>query len=102
MIPTLWKCWKPNMDEFQPQSTVQAKHGYHEADFSIRAVVVFAVFLAISAVMSFLAVGGMMKFMETWAKDHEPRLAPLEEQLRVQRQGVKPAPLGSSREKDEE
>jgi hypothetical protein len=70
------------MDKFRPQSgELHVKEGHQEVDFSIRAIVVFAVFLVISAIGTFIIVGFLINGLEWWEKKHDAQLTPMQEQL---------------------
>lgn len=75
---------------FEPQSTRHGEQGHQDIDFSVPAIVIFAVFLVVSAIASFLVVGAFANFLERWEKSHEARLSPVERQLQNERRGAPP------------
>src|ERR1700753_3003609 len=86
MILSLRKCWKRNiMDKMQPQSTGHVKHGHDESEVSIRGIVWSGVFLVASAFFSFVLMIGMIWGMEKWERSQEPKLTPMEHQLKAER-----------------
>src|SRR5579863_6495775 len=97
------------MDKFQPQSgSMHLSAGHEEGDFSIHGIVLFAVILVLSGVLTFIAAAVLMRVFE-WAEkkyiDKPP--TPVQQQLREQRgedamrQGLKPQPDWYDRAVDE-
>lgn len=69
-------------DKFEPQSGGgHIKEGHEESDLSIRGIALFGLFLAIGGVLSFVLMLGMIRFLESWEKDHEAHLTPMEKQM---------------------
>lgn len=97
-------------DKFQTQSGgMRVKEG-HEGDFSIRGIVVFAVFLALGLVLTFIIAGVLMKVFEWGSRKYiDAGMTPVQQQLQNQRgltaepqpneyQGEKPGHLKPSSE----
>lgn len=81
-------------DKFQTQSGgMRVKEG-HEGDFSIRGIVVFAVFLALGLVLTFIIAGVLMKVFEWGSRKYiDAGMTPVQEQLQKQReQAAEPQP----------
>ena len=81
-------------DKFHTQSGgMRVKEG-HEGDFSIRGIVVFAVFLALGLVLTFILAGVLMKVFEWGSKKYiDAGMTPVQEQLQQQReQAAEPRP----------
>ena len=96
------------MDEFRPQSSgLEVKEGHQEVDFSVRMIVVSAVFLVIAFFLVFVAAGAVMRGLEWWEQKHDAQLTPLQEQLYRERttvrpsEGIKPPPDWDVRAKQE-
>lgn len=97
------------MDNFEPQSNVHLPAGGHEPDnFSIRGIILFIVILVVSAILTFVAAGALMRGFE-WAEKKyidKPDSA-VQQQLSEQRgqpasrEGVRPEPDWYNREVDE-
>jgi hypothetical protein len=96
-------------DNYIPQTTGEhVRPGHEEADFSIRGIVLFVVVLVLSAVLTYIAAGGLLRGFEWWAKSHEAPATPVQQELNNQRtatngkaQGIKPQPDWYSRAVDE-
>jgi hypothetical protein len=99
------------MDKYQPQSSgMFVKEGHEEVDFSIRGIVLFIVILVLSAILTFLAASGLMRFFEWGEKKYiDKKPTPVQKQLSDERGGepvkktggVKPLPDWYDRATDE-
>lgn len=76
------------MDDQRPQSGgPPLPEGHDDSDLNIRGVVWFGAFLAAGGVVAFLLMGLAMWGLEKWAKNHEAKLTPVQQQLHDQRDG---------------
>jgi len=73
-------------DKFQTQSGgMRVKEG-HEGDFSVRGIIVFAVFLALGLVLTFIIAGVLMKVFEWGSRKYvDAGMTPVQEQLQRER-----------------
>src|SRR5690349_13588091 len=81
-------------NNFHTQSGgMRVKEG-HEGDFSVRGIIVFAVFLALGLVLTFILAGVLMKVFEWGSKKYiDAGMTPVQEQLQQQReQAAEPQP----------
>src|SRR5262249_47935184 len=95
MIPTLWRCWRPNMDKesFVPQSTGgHVREGHEESDLSIRGIVIFGVGLAVCGFLSFALMKGFLVLLPgIQARIWPPaQLTPVQQQLENERKAAPP------------
>jgi len=84
------------MDNFVPQSTAQVRAGHDESDLSIRGIITFGIILAVSGLLSFVAMRiflGWLPSIEAYLFPARP-LTPAQEQLR---QARVPAPSEPTR-----
>jgi hypothetical protein len=97
------------MDNFQPQSgDLHVAAGHEGGDFSIRGIILFIAILVVSAVLTFIAAGGLLRLFEWYERTHldQPGSA-VQQQLSEQRgemapkEGVRPQPDWYNREIDE-
>lgn len=94
------------MDKYQPQSGTQVHSGHEEDTFSARGIIAFIVGLVVCAGLTFVAAAGLMDFFEWWARTHEAKATPVQQQLNQQRgqltqkEGVRPQPDWYNREID--
>lgn len=94
------------MDKHQPQSGTQVHSGHEEDTFSARGIIAFIVGLVVCAGLTFVAAAGLMDFFEWWARTHEAKSTPVQQQLNQQRgqlaqkEGVRPQPDWYNREID--
>src|ERR1700730_5604816 len=96
------------MDEFRPQGgDLQVKEGHQEVDFSVRMIVVSAIFLVIGCFIVLLLAGAAQYGLEWWEKKYDAQLTPMQEQLNrdttteKQPEGVKPPPDWDERAQQE-
>src|SRR5260221_12278375 len=74
------------MDNLRPQSGGPVlPEGHDDSDLNVRGVVWFGAFLAIGGVVAFLLMGLAMKYLESWEKNHEAKLTPVQQQLQAER-----------------
>lgn len=73
-------------DKFETQSGGHIKQGHQESDVSVRGVVLSGVILAVGGVVAFVLMIGMINWLETYEKNHEAKLTPVEQQLQKQRE----------------
>lgn len=100
------------MDKYQPQTSgMVVKEGHQELDFNLRGIVLFIVVLVLSAILTFIAAGGLMRFFEWYEKTKlDVKPTPVQKQLSDERGGepikttggVKPRPDWYNRETDED
>lgn len=77
-------------DKFHTQSGgLHVKEGHEGTDFSIRGIVVFAVFLTLGLVLTFIIAGVLMRVFE-WgsAKYFDAGMTPVQQQLQKQREAA--------------
>jgi hypothetical protein len=87
MILSLQKCWKRNtMDKFETQSGGHVKQGHDESEVSVRGILWSGVFLVACAFFSFALMIGMIWGLEKWEKSQEPKLTPMEQQMKAERE----------------
>jgi hypothetical protein len=72
-------------DKFETQSGGHIKEGHQESDVSISGVVWSGVILALGGVLAFVLMIGMIKYLEHEAKESEPKMTPMEQQLHDER-----------------
>lgn len=72
--------------KFETQSGGHIKEGHQESDVSVRGIVLFGVFLAVGGVVAFVLMIFMIHYLENSAKESEPKLTPMEQQLQKQRE----------------
>jgi hypothetical protein len=72
-------------DKFQTQSGGHIKEGHDESEVNVKAIVWSGVILAFGALLAFVLMIGMIRFMEKWEEDHEAKLTPMEQELHQQR-----------------
>ncbi|HEV8494080.1 MAG TPA: hypothetical protein VGR76_17500, partial [Candidatus Angelobacter sp.] len=77
------------MDKFETQSGGHIKEGHQESDVSIRGIVWSGVILAAGGVLAFILMLAMIHFLESWEKNHEAKLTPVEQQLQKEREEPK-------------
>ena len=74
-------------DTFETQSGgLHLKEGHEESDLSVRGIILFGIFLAVGGLLAFVLMIGMIRWMESWEKNREARLTPMEQQLQKQRE----------------
>ncbi|HEY3769999.1 MAG TPA: hypothetical protein VGN44_15095 [Candidatus Angelobacter sp.] len=73
-------------DKFETQSGGHVKQGHDESDVSVRGIVWSGVFLAVSGFFAFVLMIGMIYGLEKWEKSQEPRLTPMEQQMKAERE----------------
>jgi len=77
-----------DMDSYRPQSTMHVKAGHEEADFSLRGIILFAVILVLSAILTFVAASGLMTLFEWGEKKYiDKKPTPAQQVLNEQRSG---------------
>ena len=76
------------MDKFHTQSGgMHVKEGHEGSDFSIRGIIVFAVFLALGLVLTFIIAGVLMKVFEWGSRKYiDAGMTPVQQQLQKQRE----------------
>jgi hypothetical protein len=99
------------MDKFQPQASgMSVKEGHRELDFNLRGIVLFIVILVLSAIVTFIAAGGLLRLFEWGERKYvDVKPTPVRQQLDNERGGepikqvggVKPAPDWYNRATDE-
>jgi hypothetical protein len=72
-------------DKFETQSGGHIKEGHDESEVSVRGIVWSGAILAFGALLAFVLMIVMIRFMEKWEKDHEAKMTPMEQQLHDQR-----------------
>ena len=72
-------------DKFETQSGGRIKEGHQESDVSVKGVVWSGVVLAAGGVLAFVLMIGMIRYLEHVAKESEPKLTPMEQQLQKER-----------------
>jgi len=72
-------------DKFETQSGGHIKEGHDESEVSVRGIVWSGAILAFGALLAFVMMIVMIRFMEKWEKDHEAKMTPMEQQLHDQR-----------------
>lgn len=95
------------MDDFQPQSSAHLQKGHEPGDFSLRGIIAFLAVLVVSAMVTFIAAGGIMRLFEWYERTYndQPGSA-VQKQLsehrgeRATREGVRPQPDWYNREID--
>lgn len=97
------------MDNFEPQgSGMHLPTGHEEGDFNVKGIVLFIVLLVVSAILTFIAAGALMRLFE-WTEtkyfDKPPTAAQKQlEETRGEmatREGARPQPDWYNREIDE-
>jgi hypothetical protein len=76
-------------DKFQTQSGGHIKEGHQESDVSVPAIVWSGVILAAGGVIAFVLMIGMIHGLESYEKNHEAKMTPMEQQLHDQREEPK-------------
>jgi len=72
-------------DKFETQSGGHIKEGHQESDVSIKGVVWSGVILAVGGLLAFVLMIGMIHGLETYEKNHEAKMTPMEQQLHDER-----------------
>jgi len=72
-------------DKFETQSGGHIKEGHQQSDVSIKGVVWSGVILAVGGVLAFVLMIGMIHGLETYEKNHEAKMTPMEQQLHDER-----------------
>ena len=72
-------------DKFETQSGGHIKGGHQDSDVNIKGVVWSGVILAAGGVLAFVLMIGMIHYLEHVAKESEPKLTPMEQQLQKER-----------------
>src|SRR5262252_8927364 len=86
MTLVLSRCWNRNMDKFETQSGGHVKEGHQESDISVKGVVWSGVVLAIGGIIAFVLMIGMIHGLESYERNHEAKLTPMEKQLQQERE----------------
>jgi hypothetical protein len=73
-------------DKFETQSGGHIKEGHQESDISVKGVVWSGVVLAVGGVIAFVLMIFMIHGLETYEKNHEAKMTPMEQQLHDQRE----------------
>lgn len=99
------------MDKYQPQTSgIFVKEGHQELDFNLRGIILFIVILVLSAILTFIAAGGLMRLFEWGERKYvDVKPTPVQKQLSDERGGepvkkvggVKPPSDWYSREADD-
>ena len=76
-------------NKFETQSGGHVKEGHQESDVSVKIVVGSGIFLAVGGVIAFALMIGMIHGLETYEKNHEAKLTPMEQQLQQERETPK-------------
>ena len=74
------------MDKFETQSGGHVKEGHQESDISVKGVVWSGVVLAIGGIIAFVLMIGMIHGLESYERNHEAKLTPMEKQLQQERE----------------
>lgn len=77
------------MDKYQPQTSgMVVKEGHRELDFNLRGIVLFIVILVLSAILTFLAAGGLLRLFEWGERKYvDVKPTPVQKQLSDERGG---------------
>jgi hypothetical protein len=98
------------MDNFEPQGGgMHLRVGHEEGDFSLRGIILFIVILVLSAILTFIAAGALMRLFEWGERKYiDAKATPAQQQLSEQRgetparkEGIKPQPDWYDRAVDE-
>jgi hypothetical protein len=73
-------------DKFETQSGGHIKEGHQESDISVKGVVWSGVVLAVGGIIAFVLMIFMIHGLETYEKNHEAKMTPMEQQLHDQRE----------------
>ncbi|HEY2171053.1 MAG TPA: hypothetical protein VGJ30_15615 [Candidatus Angelobacter sp.] len=76
-------------DKFETQSGGHIKEGHQESDVSVKGVVWSGIILALGGVIAFVLMIGMIHGLETYEKNHEAKMTPMEQQLHDEREPLK-------------
>jgi len=76
-------------DKFETQSGGHIKEGHQESDISVKGVVWSGVVLAVGGIIAFVLMIFMIHGLETYEKNHEAKMTPMEQQLHDQREEPK-------------
>ena len=98
------------MDKYEPQTSgIFVKEGHQELDFNLRGIILFIVILVLSAILTFIAAGGLMRLFEWGERKYvDVKPTPVQKQLSDERGGepikktggVRPRPDWYNREAD--
>ena len=64
---------------------MHVKQGHDDSDVGIRGIIVFAAFLVIGGIVSFIAAGLLIKGLEHWEASHEPKPTAVQAELQKNR-----------------
>jgi hypothetical protein len=76
-------------DKFETQSGGHIKEGHQESDVSVKGIVWSGIILALGGVIAFALMIGMIHGLETYEKNHEAKMTPMEQQLHDEREQPK-------------
>jgi hypothetical protein len=76
-------------DKFETQSGGHIKEGHQESDVSVKGVVWSGIILALGGVIAFVLMIAMIHGLETYEKNHEAKMTPMEQQLHDEREQPK-------------
>jgi len=72
-------------NKFETQIGGHTKEGHQESDVSVKGVVWSGIILALGGVIAFVLMIGMIHGLETYERNHEAKLTPMEKQLQQER-----------------
>ncbi|MGB8132306.1 MAG: hypothetical protein WCG81_21140 [Candidatus Angelobacter sp.] len=76
-------------NKFETQSGGHIKEGHQESDISVKGVVWSGIVLAVSAMIAFGLMIGMIHGLEAYERNHEAKLTPMEKELQQERETPK-------------
>jgi hypothetical protein len=76
-------------NKFETQSGGHIKEGHQESDISVKGVVWSGIVLAVGGIIAFALMIGMIHGLETYERNHEAKLTPMEKELQQERETPK-------------